>query len=373
MKDVRLQRLAGLIVGYSLEVRKGEYVFVQGNNVTEPLLRELYREILRCGAYPEIKVTFDWMNEILLRQGEREQIQYLSVVQKTVAEKCDAMIYILGAKNLKTLTNIDPKNIALHKTSKSEIIQILNQRENDGKFRWFGTQFPTDSEAQLADMSLEEYEEFLYKSLHLDKDDPVEEWRRISKRQQRMVDYLNTKNELHIISKGTDLKLKVGGRKWVNCDGRINLPDGEVFTCPVENSAEGSICISYPGMYLGREIEDIRLEFKEGVIIKASASKGEDLLTTLLDVDEGARRLGEIAIGTNYELDKFTKNVLFDEKIGGTIHIAVGDSIAGTGGENKSCIHWDLICDMRNEGKIYADDELFYANGNFIDGMIDWK
>lgn len=187
----------------------------------------------------------------------------------------------------------------------------------------------------------------------------------------KIVDYLNTKKKLQIIAQNTDLKMSLEGRTWINCDGKSNFPDGEVFTAPLEDSVEGEIRFSFPGIYAGKEIEDIRLEFKGGQVVNASAAKGEELLNSLLNTDEGAKRIGEIAIGTNYNIQRFTKNMLFDEKIGGTVHAALGEAIAGTGGKNSSGIHWDLLCDLKAGGKIYADGELFYENGYFIQEIID--
>lgn len=236
--------------------------------------------------------------------------------------------------------------------------------------RWCGTQFPTHADAQEASMSLEEYEDFVYDAGLLDREDPVAEWKKISEKQEKWIKYLDSKEELHIVSDGTDIIVNISGRKWINCDGRVNFPDGEIFTSPVEDKINGHITFSFPGIYMGKEIEGIMLEVKEGKVIKATAKKGEDLLQKLLSIDEGASRFGEVAIGTNYGIQRFTKNMLFDEKIGGTVHMAIGDSMADAGGKNKSNIHWDMLCDMRNGGKIYADGELFYDKGKFKEELL---
>jgi aminopeptidase len=177
---------------------------------------------------------------------------------------------------------------------------------------------------------------------------------------------LEAKKTLRIVSRDTDLRMSVAGRKWINCSGQQNFPDGEVFTGPVEDTVEGNIRFSFPGIYSGREVEDIRLTFEKGRVVKARAAKGEDLLNQILDTDQGARYVGEIAVGTNYDIQKFTRNMLFDEKIGGTAHLAIGRSIAESGGQNVSTIHWDMLCDMREGGKIYADDQVIYENGKFV-------
>jgi aminopeptidase len=234
-----------------------------------------------------------------------------------------------------------------------------------------GTQFPTQADAQEASMSLSEYEDFVYGSGLIDRDDPVAEWQRISREQERWVRYLDSKKRIRIVSEGTDITVNVEGHKWVNCDGRVNFPDGEIFTAPVETDIEGVITFSFPGIYSGKEIEGIRLEVSGGKVTGASAKKGEDLLKALLATDEGASRFGEVAIGTNYGIQRFTRNMLFDEKIGGTVHMAVGDAPKEAGGVNSSSVHWDMLCDMRTGGKIYADGELFYENGRFKDELLD--
>ncbi|MGF7060488.1 aminopeptidase [Brassicibacter mesophilus] len=373
MKDARLQKLAHLLINYSLGIKKGEYLQLEGNLITEPLLKELYREAIKVGAYPEITPFMDDATEILLKEGNDDQIKFISPLVRTMVEKYDASMYLFGGTNTKSRANIDSKKIAERRRAQREIIDISNKREEAGEFRWCLTQFPTHSDAQEGNMSLDEYEDFVFDAGLIDKEDPIAEWKKISENQQKVVDYLDTKKELHIISKDTDLKMSIEGRKWINCDGKVNFPDGEVFTGPVEDSVEGHIRFSFPGIYSGKEIEDIRLTFEKGKVVKAEAEKGEELLHALLDTDEGARRLGEIAIGTNYGIQKFTKNMLFDEKIGGTVHAAIGMSIPGTNANNASSIHWDMLCDMRECGKIYADGELFYENGQFLFDVVEKK
>lgn len=370
MKDIRLQKLAHLLVNYSLEVKEGEYVLLHGSTITEPLLRELYREVLKAGAHPEIITIVNGVHEILLKEGSEKQIQFVSPLNRLMAEKFDALIFLWGGYNTKSLSNVDPARIALRSRSMRELAEIRNAREEKGEYRWCGTQFPTYSDAQEANMSLDEYEEFVFKSGYIDSDDPIGEWKRISGYQQRIVEYLNGKKEIRIVSKDTDIRMKVEGRKWINCDGKVNFPDGEIFTSPVEDTVEGYIRFGFPGIFQGNEIEDIRLEFREGRVVKASAVKGEKLLLALLDTDEGARMVGEIAIGTNNKITEFTRNMLFDEKIGGTVHAALGFSPPGTGGKNKSGIHWDMLCDMKEGGRIFADGELFYENGKFVEEVI---
>jgi aminopeptidase len=216
-------------------------------------------------------------------------------------------------------------------------------------------------------MALPEYEDFVYNSCLVNKDDPIAEWKKVRKRQEKICAFLNNAKRIHLTGEDTDLTFDVKGRKWINCCGEKNMPDGEVFTAPIEDSANGTIRFTYPGIFSGREIEDIKLTFKAGKVVKASAAKGDELLQQLLKI-EGADRLGETAIGTNYEITRFTKHMLFDEKMGGTIHMALGfNPIPETGGLNKSALHWDILKDMKKDAEIYADSKLFYKNGKVLE------
>jgi aminopeptidase len=263
------------------------------------------------------------------------------------------------------LSNIDPAKTRVRADARKEISDIFHQRAAEGKLRWTGLTYPANGEAQEAAMSLPEFEDFVYASCFVDKKDPIAEWRKIGKEQDRICKFLNQKDKVRIVGEDTDLTLSVKGRKWINCCGLLNMPDGEVGASPIENSANGTVRFTYPAIYDGREVEDISLTFKNGKVIKASAAKGEDLLKEILKV-KNADRLGETAIGTNYGITKFTKNIGFDEKMGGTIHMALGASYPESGGLNKSGIHWDILKDMKKDGEIYADKELFYKNGKFL-------
>lgn len=244
-------------------------------------------------------------------------------------------------------------------------MDIYHKRTSNGSLRWCGTLYPTYAYAMDANMSLREYEDFVFKSGYIDSPEPAEEWQKIHNEQQRLVDFLNTKKTIELRSKDTQLAFSVDGRQWINCDGTENFPDGEVFTSPVESSINGHIRFSYLAIYMNREVEDVRLTFENGRVVSAKAKKDEAFLNEIIKADEGSDRVGEFAIGTNYNIKRFTKNILFDEKIGGTVHIALGAGIGEAGGINKSSIHWDMICDM-NEGEIFADNTLFYKNGKWI-------
>jgi aminopeptidase len=250
--------------------------------------------------------------------------------------------------------------------AQAEIMQTYMQRSAAGEFRWVSTIFPTNAYAQDAEMSLDEYEDFVYTACMPDMDDPVGYWGRFSTWQQKIVDWLKGKERVHVIGPDTDLRLTIAGRSFINSDGKHNMPSGEVFTGPVEDSAEGRVYFSYPAIYQGREVTGIRLWFEKGKVVKATAKKNEDFLHRILDTDEGARSLGEFAIGTNKGIDRFTGQILFDEKIHGSFHMAVGKGYPETGSKNSSAVHWDMICDMRAGGEIWVDDELLYKDGQFV-------
>lgn len=365
MRDIRLNKLAKLLVNYSTEVRPGDFVLVQCEDVATTWMAEVVKEAIKAGAHVETIVESQEAKYIKLKYASTEQLKEENYIQKSALEKADVWLTAWGTQNTKANSNIPSEKIRHSSMGASSWRKIYSERCGDGTLRWCGTQFPTHADAQEASMNLSEYEEFVYGAGLLDYDNPVEEWKKISREQERWVKYLDTKKELHIISEGTDIKVNIENRKWINCDGKANFPDGEIFTSPVENGINGIITFSFPGIYAGKEIEGIVLKVEQGKVVEATAKKGEELLKELINTDEGASFFGEVAIGTNYGIKKFTRNMLFDEKIGGTIHMALGDSMPEAGGKNRSTIHWDMLCNMRNGGKIYADGELFYENGEF--------
>lgn len=366
MKDIRLERLAKVLVEYSLEIKKGDLFLISGSELTIPLLKEVYKHALRLGAHPYVRIYDEDFNEIYYKFASEEQLKFVSPLAEFEIKKIDARLTVLGPKNTKYLSNIDPKKQAIRSAATEKIHRIFLNRSAKKELRWCLTQYPTPAAAQDADMSLEEYEEFVFKAGYVDKRDPMKIWKGIKEWQDKIVKLLSGRKKLRIVAKDTDLTLSVEGRKWINCHGKENFPDGEVFTGPIENSANGYITYSFPSFHGGREVRDIYLEFKRGRVVKAKASKGEKFLKSMLSMDKGASRIGEFSFGTNYAIKKYTNNTLFDEKIGGTIHIAVGSGYPETGSKNKSGLHWDMVLDMRKDGEVYADGELIYKNGKFI-------
>lgn len=276
--------------------------------------------------------------DVFYKHAKEHQLKYVSPLYRFVIENVDVHIGIFCGSNLKYLSNIDPEKMAKYIGARKDLQNLFMKRAAEKKLRWNGLPYPIDSGAQEASMSLEEYEDFVYSSCLINEEDPVTEWKEFNKRQRNICDFLNKTNQVRIVGEDTDLTFSYKGRKWINCSGQENMPDGEIFTAPYENSANGTIRFSFPGIYLSREIEDIMLTFLNGKVAKAKAAKGDELLQKLLKLD-GANQIGEMAIGTNYGIARFTKNMLFDEKMGGTIHLALGASYLESGGINESSIH----------------------------------
>ncbi|MFH1501777.1 MAG: aminopeptidase [Candidatus Eisenbacteria bacterium] len=365
MNDPRYEALAKVLVNYSVEVRKGDLVAIRTQPVAAPLTREVYRECLRAGAHPFIRCHLPGLTEIFFKEARRHQLTFLSPISMEELERIDKFISFWADENTKELANVDADKQRERAAATAPLMKRWNEREAAGELKWVGTQFPCNASAQDAEMSLSEYEDFVLNACLLHKKDPIAAWRSVHRKQAKICRRLNQTKKIRLVTKGTDLSMRVEGRKWVNCDGKANMPDGEIFTGPVEDSVEGTVSFSFPAFYYGRESQGVKLTFKKGRIVKASATKNQDFLKAMLDTDEGARRVGEFAIGTNYSIQKFTRNTLFDEKIGGTVHMAVGSSIPESGGVNESAIHWDMVTDMREGGKIYADGKIVYKDGKF--------
>ena len=368
MPDPRIEKLADILVSYSADVQAEDLVRLSGPPVGRSLMVALYRRVIQAGAHPFVTMAPDECAEIRLIDGNPQQLRYENPVEQFAVENIDVYIGIWGQDNTKSLTQIDPQRQARVSQSRKRYMDTFLQRAADERLRWVGTQVPCHAAAQDAEMSLSAYEDFVFRAGLLHLNDPAAAWREISQRQQRLVDYLNGKREIRFVAPGgTDLRLGIEGRTWINCDGRENFPDGEVFTGPIEDATEGVVCYSFPAVHDGREVEAIRLVFRDGKAIEASASRGEEFLHTMLDQDEGARILGEVAIGTNYSITHYTKNTLFDEKIGGTFHAALGAAYPESGGTNRSALHWDMVCDLRQGGQIFVDGQLISENGRFMD------
>jgi aminopeptidase len=311
---------------------------------------------------PVLQLALPGLQELFFEHARDVHYQEIPSIRRFVAEEADAEIGIKAPSNTRALANVDP--------AKQQALAELNRPLSEtmlGKNRWVLTLFPTAALAQEAGMGLDEYEDFAFSAMGLDEEDPVRYWQEKSEEQAKLKERLEEARELRLVGPGTDLTLSVEGRTFVNSAGRRNMPCGEVFTGPIEDSANGHVSFGVPAAIGGREVAGVRLRFEDGRVVGSEAEKGGEYLRSLLDTDAGARFLGEIGIGTNYNIGRASGNVLFDEKLGGTVHLALGRSYKETGGKNDSSVHTDLVCDLRSGGELYADGELIQKDGRFLD------
>jgi len=373
MNDPRIEKLARVLVQYSVAVRKDDLVVISASPTATPLVAAAYKEVLLAGGHPWVRMTPDVCGELFFKHAREHQLRFLNPLDKQIIEKADVTMGFWAGENTKALSRVDPARQAVASQARAPLMKKHMKRaslpKNDPKrLRWTGTVFPNQAAAQDAQMSLADYENFVFHGGKLDKRDPVAEWRRLGERQQRLADRLEKGREMHITApNGTDIRFGIDGRKWINCDGHENFPDGEVFTGPIENATEGVVQYSFPAVHGGREVNGVRLVFKAGKVVEASADSNEEFLFQMLDQDKGARVLGELALGTNYSIREYSKNTLFDEKIGGTFHAAVGAAYPESGGRNQSGLHWDMVCDLRKGGIVKVDGKVISRNGRFAD------
>ncbi len=367
MRDPRVDSLAKILVGYSTAVKAGEIVSIDGENAAEPLLLAIYEEVLKAGAHPILNVALDGQSAAYFKHASDEQLDWISPVSAWTVENVDVRIAVGASTNTRELSAVPPERQTRRQMATGELMARAMDRSADGSFRWCYTLYPTGAYASEAEMSLVDYEDFYFGAcLATDDGDPLTAWERASAETVRLAEWIEGHEEVRVIAPGTDIRLGIAGRKFIPCDGRHNMPDGEFFTGPIEDSVEGEVTFHLPAVIGGREVSGVRLRFEAGKVVDASAERGEEFLIQLLDTDDGARRLGELGIGTNYGIDRGTREVLLDEKIGGTVHMAVGRSYPESGGENESAVHTDLVCDLRLGGKIVVDGEDFQVDGKFI-------
>lgn len=366
MKDPRVDKLADLLVDYSLDIQPGQRVMLQGDIGGEPLMSAVMGKCLQKGAFPFFVPYYSKYFENIFRYAKPDMFEGLLKPYKHLVETFDARVYIYGEQNTRVASQFDPDLVSRYYSEHSKVPNIMLEREAKCEMEWVASLFPTQAYAQDANMNLTDYEDFVYTACMPDPDDPVGYWKKVAARQEKAVEWFKGKKRVHVTAPGTDLTLSIEGRPFVNCACQENVPDGEIYTSPVENSANGFVHFTYPTLYEGFEVDNVRLEFKDGKVVKAAADKNEVFLLNKLDTDAGARYLGEFAIGTNEGINRFTGQILFDEKINGSFHIAVGHGFAESLCENESSVHWDMICDLRNGGEITVDGELFYKDGAFV-------
>lgn len=372
MSDIRVNRLAKLLVGYCCEIDDGDRVAIYGSPEAEGLMREVYRHVLRAGGFPysfmgyEVYQSYGGFDDIFFKEASEAQLRHIFETESLAKTEFEAMISIRAKRNTRLLSGVEPYRQRIRNAAYAGVNEIYRQRSAERELKWVITLYPTHAQAQDADMSRDEFAEFTFAACYVDHEDPIAIWQGIRERQQRLVDWLAGKKRVVVEGPHVDLTLSIEGRTFVNSDGKRNMPSGEIFTGPVEDSVEGWVRFTYPAVKYGVLVEGAELQFEGGRIIEAKATENEAFLLEMLETDEGARRLGEFAIGTNDQINRFTKNILFDEKIGGTIHMAVGFGYPETGSRNESSIHWDMITDMRDGGRITVDGEPFYESGQFL-------
>lgn len=361
MSDPLLERYAALLVGYCTNIDSGDRVMLNVDTAALPLARCLVREVLVAGGEPFVRLVYPELAADLVALASAELLSSEATLQLDEMKAMDAFIRVQASENARSLVGVDQARLSALEKRMSPV-----QRWRVEHTRWVGSLFPTGAAAQEAGMSTDDYERFVFGAMFLFDDDPAARWRELGRRQQRLVERLASASEFHLQGPGTDLRLSVAGRSWLNSDGKRNMPSGEVFTGPVEDSAEGHVTFAAASSVRGSQVQGARLRFEAGAVVEATAERGQELLDAQLATDAGAKRLGEIGIGTNPNITVPTGHTLFDEKILGTVHLALGRSYVESGGVNDSVIHWDLICDLRTDGTVHVDGEPFLVGGRLL-------
>jgi aminopeptidase len=364
--DPRVRRLADVVVNYSTGVKEGDVLMIQGPELAEPLIVEIVRAALAAGAIPHVRASVQGVDEAYLAAASDAQLDHLPPAALEDMNAIDARIAIIGAWNTRELSGIDPAKLARRSAAAQPLMGRFMERSSAGELRWCVTAYPCDAFAQDADMSIDAYADFVYQAGWLHLEDPVAAWRSYAGKLRALADKMAAMKTLRVVADGTDLTLGIEGRSWVASQGLRNFPDGEIFTGPLESETSGEVRFSFPAVMGGREVQDVRLRFEGGKVVHAEAAAGGDYLQQMLGMDAGASILGEFAIGTNYLVREFTRQILFDEKIGGTCHMALGAGYPDTGSVNRSGLHWDMVCDLRDGGEIHADGEVIYRDGAFL-------
>ncbi|MHB9145691.1 MAG: aminopeptidase [Symbiobacteriia bacterium] len=355
MDSGAIKKLADILVNYSTKVKKGDRVLIAGSDLARPLVEEIYRQVMKNGGHPLVNLQFGSLNRIFYEEASEDQLDYLNPSVDAIYRNSDVLINIMSSENTRALTGVDPK--AQQRYGKT--MYPLQKLMLEGGIRWNVTLFPTQALAQDAGMSLDDYADFVFGATNID-------WASAQAMMQKIKAVFDAGDQVQLVGKDTDLTFSIKARPGIVAGGEVNMPDGEVFYSPIEQTVSGHVYYEYPAIYGGREVSGIRLTFKEGRIVEATADKGQEFLLSMLDTDEGSRFLGEFGIGCNYGIQKFTRNILFDEKIGGTIHLAVGESFKESNGTNHSALHWDMVKEMREGGEIYLDGKLVQKNGKFL-------
>lgn len=366
MTDPRVERLAKILVEHSTQIQPGDRVAIEATTAAEPLVEKLYEEILRHGGEPYLLLSLPNQEEILFRTASDAQLESTPIFHRLAYEQFESRIRIHSAVNPRALSGIRPEKHRLRQKAMAPILEAQMRRGADRSFKWVTTLFPTLGYAIEAETSLREFEDFVYRACHADQEDPIAYWREVEAKQRRIIQHIEGHDQVILRGPNVDLSLSIKGRKFLNGAGQNNMPDGEIYTGPVEDSVNGWVRFSYPAIYNGAMVEGIELTFVNGKVTSARADKNQGLLLEMLESDPGARYVGEFAFGLNYEIDRFSHNILFDEKIGGSFHMALGAGYPETGSRNRSIIHWDMICGLKEDSEVLLDGELIYKNGQFL-------
>ena len=366
MADARVEKLAQILVDHSAEIRPGDRVAIEATTAALPLVRALCATILERGGYPYPLIALPDQDEILFAHAKDEQLDAIPPFLKLAYDQFESRIRVHSDTNPRSLSSVDPARQRRRQKALSPILETQMRRGANRSFKWVTTLFPTEGYAIEAGMSLGDFEDFVFRACHADQADPVAYWNKVETSQKKIIERIEGHNQVVLRGPNVDLSLSIKGRKFLNASGKSNMPDGEVFTGPVEDSLNGFVHYSYPAIYSGVLVEGVELTFSNGKVTKAHAEKNQPFLMEMLESDPGARYVGEFAIGTNYEIDRFSHNILFDEKLGGSFHMALGAGYPETGSKNKSIIHWDMICGMQKDSEILLDGEVVYKNGKFV-------
>jgi len=369
--DICIQKFAKILVEHSTRIQPGDRVLIEGTTAAEPLIREVFIQVLERGGHPHPMVALPGMmpfsqDEMYVTYARDTQLDFVPTFYKLAYDQFESRIRIHSATNTRGTSNIDPDKVQRRNKALDIISGSQFRRGAEGVFKWVTTLYPTEAYAQDAGMSLMDYSDFVFRAVHAHEDDPVAYWKSLEAKQQSAVDFMKGKSQVALHGPNVDLTLSIKGRSFNNSFGLFNMPDGEIFTGPVEDSVNGWVKFTYPAIYGGVAVEGAELTFSKGRVETAKAGKNDNYLHKMIETDAGSSHLGEFAIGTNTDIDRFTGNILFDEKIGGTFHMALGAGYPETGSKNKSAIHWDMICDLRRDSEILVDGQLFYKNGQFV-------
>jgi aminopeptidase len=338
---------------------------VTASTIAEPLVKTLYGMILERGGHPHVLFDFQGQDEIFFARAQDSQLELVPIFHQLAYDQFDVLIKLRSETNTRALSGVNPERQAHRQKALAKLLHAQMKRGAEKSLRWMSTQFPTNAYAMEADMGYEEYQDFFYRAIHADTSDPVNYWESVREDQQRIIDRIQGHDRIEIRGPDVEMSISILGRTFRNACGEQNMPDGEIYTGPVEDSANGWVRYTYPAVFQGRVVEGIELKFERGKVVEASSSTNQEFLLKMLATDAGAKYIGEFAIGTNFEVNRFTRNILFDEKIGGSFHLALGAGYPETGSQNKSQIHWDMICDLRNDSEILVDSERIYRNGKF--------